>query len=130
MAWFIESSTKPKFVHRNRLYGSTVVMIFHPDFKGTRVTHLLSHQIRRMIMNTSQMITNTNSLMTMGTNSWKIMNNLSHSEEANDQDNLQIDFNPIELFQWGRGGRNVTVELYYCLVISTGAGFISAAFSV
>ena len=54
-------------------------------------------------MNTYQMIMNTNSLMTMGTNSWKITNNLSHSEEANDQDNPQIDFNPIELFKEGGG---------------------------
>ena len=87
-------------------YGSTVVMILHPGFKGTKVTHLLSQQIWRMIMNTSQMIMNTNPPMTVGTNSWKITNNLSHSEEANDQENLQIDFNPIELF---KEGRNVTV---------------------
>ena len=69
-------------------------------------------------MNTSQMIMNTNSPMTVGINSWKIMNNLSHSEEANDQENFQIDFqphseeannqenfqidfNPIELFKGG-----------------------------
>ena len=45
--------------------------------------------------------------------------NVSHSE-ANDQGNLQIDFNPFELLE----GRNVTVELYYCLVISTGANFL------
>ena len=72
-------------------------------------------------MNTSQMIMNTNSPMTVGNNSWKITNNLSHSEEANGQENLQIDFNPIELF---KEGRNVIVESYYCLVISIGANFL------
>ena len=117
MTWFIEfncdlQQSQKLFIGTD--YGSTVVMILHPGFKGTKVTHLLSQQIRGMIMNTSQMIMNTsqmimntsqmimntnstNSPMTVGTNSWKIMNNLSHSEEANDQENLQIDFNPIEL---------------------------------
>ena len=85
MTWFIEFNCDLQQSQKLLIgtdYGSTVVMILHPGFKGTKVTHRLSQQIRRKIMNTSQMIMNTNSPMTVGTNSWKITNNLSHSEEA------------------------------------------------
>ena len=45
----------------------------------------------------------------MSNNSQLVMNNnLSHSE-ANDQDNLQTDFNRFELL---KEGRNVTVKLF------------------
>jgi len=102
-------------------YGCTVVMILHRGFKSpnvrlTRLSWIITNNPLRIMQNRPQMTITNNSLRIMHNKPMQtVMNNNPYlSGEANDQDNLQIDFNPCEL---SKEGRNVTVELYYKILI-------------
>jgi len=108
-------------------YGCTVVMILHRGFKNpnvrlTRLSWIIVNNPLRITQNGPQKTMTNNSLrimhnkpqMVMSNKPRMVMNNNPYlSGEADDQDNLQIDFNPCEL---SKEGRNVTVELYSILI--------------
>jgi len=85
----------------------------NPNVRLTRLSWIIVNNPLRITQNGPQKTVTNNSLRIMHNKPQMVMNNPHLSGEADDQDNLQIDFNPCEL---SKEGRNVTVELYYILI--------------